>query len=412
MLREIPYGPDHSGRTPAGGARVPVPVRLADGTVVVVAMPGRARVEGFDWIWEHTGWPVHTPGRIVAPPQNFSPAPGLCWEIAAWHDLARDGRVLGEDHSGGISQWQTIGWCTNRADARLVARAFTAHRGPSPFARVDVIRHGPDNGIVSRTTDTYLPAPTAPDAPEHPPVQRAEGPRPASPDRSQVPEPDWYESRHTPPNSSLMVWKGRGTGWHTLVWTGSRPGRIAEALGIGPDGPYEWAEEWRPRYPDQDLHDWTQEGRIRTGLFPKASHQERTQQIDTESRAREDALVDALASRGGLTHDQAIARLAQGGEKYRQLLDSGQAAISRALHTTRRALPQGLGRTAVRWALDDLMERHLLPENAERLAAGQLDIEAEADRNPDVSARSRRAVAEYTAPTTDPAAADIDGFRP
>ncbi|MFJ4774014.1 hypothetical protein ACIP88_33735 [Streptomyces uncialis] len=137
MLRETQYGPNRSGYTStARGPRVPVPVRAADGTVTVVAMPEWARLEGFDWIWEHTGWPVDRPGRIVDPPQNFAPAPGLVWEVAGWLDLAREGRVLGEDYSGGLSDWQTIGWCTSRQDARQIASTSAAHR--SSFARVGV----------------------------------------------------------------------------------------------------------------------------------------------------------------------------------------------------------------------------------------------------------------------------------
>jgi hypothetical protein len=93
--------------------------------------------------------------------------------------------------------------------------------------------------------------------------------------------------------------------------------------------------------------------------------------------------VDALAERGGLTRDQAATRLTQGEEKYRELLDVGQATIARALNTARRALPEGPGRTAIRHALDDLTNRHQPP-----------------------------AVAEYIAPASDPGAAGIDGFRP
>ncbi|MFF2131791.1 hypothetical protein ACFVW1_41855 [Streptomyces olivochromogenes] len=48
------------------------------------------------------------------------------------------------------------------------------------------------------------------------------------------------------------------------------------------------------------------------------------------------------------------------GEKYRTLLDVGQATISRALNTARRALSVSPERTALRHALDDLARRYLL----------------------------------------------------
>jgi hypothetical protein len=339
VLRETRYGPNRSGYISTNrGPRVPVPVRAADGTVTVIAMPEWARLEGFQWVWAHTGWPVEAPGRIVDPPQDFFPAPGLRWQVAVWLDLGHEGKVLGEDYGGSASGWQTVGWCTSREDAQMIARAYTAHRGH--YARADVIEHGTDNGIVSLTRDTYL---SAPGAPERPRSTTAPGPRPASPDRSEIPEPAWSKAHSTPPNSSLIVWTG--TGWRTLVWTDWQSANIAAVLGIGADGPYEWAEDWGPRHPDRDMHDWTQEGRELHSRFPEPTYQERTELIDAARRAREDALVAALADRGGLTRDQAAARLARGSEKYRELLDVGQAVISRALHTARRALSEGSERT-------------------------------------------------------------------
>ncbi|WP_336215988.1 hypothetical protein [Nonomuraea sp. LPB2021202275-12-8] len=405
VLRETRYGPNRSGYTPTNrGPRVPV--RADDGTVTVMAMPEWARMhDDGRWIWAHTGWPVEAPGRIVDPPQEFAPAPGLRWQVAVWHDLGHEGRVLGEDYGGSTSDWRTVGWCSGREEARLIARAHVAHRGDN--ARADVVEHGTDNGVISRTTDTYLPDP---DAPERPRLVTAPGPRPASPHRSEIPEPAWYQRQDNPPNSSLIVWTG--TGWRTLVWTNWQAAIIAQQLGIGAGGPYEWAEAWGPRHPDRDLHDWTQEGRELTHRFPEPTFEERTQRINTLRRAREEALVDALAERSGITRQQAAARLAQGGEKYREVLDIGQATISRALNTARRAFPQGAERTAIRHALDDLTNRHLPPADAKRTAAAQLDSEIEAERAPDVTAWCRRAVAEYIAPAPDPVTAGIDGFRP
>ncbi|MFE2570235.1 hypothetical protein [Streptomyces mirabilis] len=67
---------------------------------------------------------------------------------------------------------------------------------------------------------------------------------------------------------------------------------------------------------------------------------ERTEVIGAARRAKEEALVAAPAERCGFTRAQAAARLAQGGaqrgEKYRTLLDVGQATISRVLSTARR----------------------------------------------------------------------------
>ncbi|WP_165969292.1 hypothetical protein [Actinomadura sp. KC06] len=157
LLRESQYGPNRSGYSAADrGPRVPVPVRAADGTVTVVALPEWAWLHEGEWIWAHTGWPVEAPGQIVDPPQEFSPAPGLRWQVAVWLDISR-GKVLGEDYAGSTSNWQTVGWCASRDDARQIARAYAAHR--SDHARVDVIEHGTDNGVVSRTIDTFQQAP-------------------------------------------------------------------------------------------------------------------------------------------------------------------------------------------------------------------------------------------------------------
>ncbi|WP_242911505.1 hypothetical protein [Actinomadura terrae] len=407
VLRETRYGPNRSGYTATSrGPRVPVPVRAADGTVSVVAMPEWAWLHEGGWIWAHTGWPVETPGQLVDPPQAFAPAPELRWQVTVWHDLTAGGRkVLGEDYAGSTSHWRTVGWCATRNDARQIARAFTAHRGD--YARADVIEHGTDHGVVSRSVDTYLPAP---DAPERPRPTVAQGPRPASPGRSEVPEPAWTRGPGNPPNSSLIVWTG--TGWRTLVWTDWQTALIAQNLDIGAGGPYEWAEDWGPRHPDRDLHDWTQEGRELRQRFPQPTVAERTRLIDAARRAEQDALIDALAERGGLTRQQATARLTRGGETYRTFLDVGQATIARALHTARRALPEGPERTAIRHALDDLTTRHQPPADAQRIANAQLDSETE--RVPDTTATTawcRRAVTEYLTPAPDPVAADIDGFR-
>lgn len=405
VLAEVLYGPNRSGYTKENrGPRVPVPVRAADGAVTVVAMPEWARLHDGRWIWAHTGWPVDAPGRIIDPPQEFAPAPGLLWEVAVYMDLGiEDGRVFGEDYGGSSGGWETVGWCTSRGDARQIAAAYTAYRGH--YARADVVEHGTDNGIVSLTRDTFL---QAPDAPERPRPVRAAGPRPVLND-TDVPEPAWYDLQGNPPNVSLHVWTD--TAWKTLAWTGHQAGMIAQNLGIGQGGPYKWAQALGPRNPDRDLHDWTQEGREVWGQFPDTDYRERSDAIDAWRRATEDALVTGLAERGGLSLEQAADRLAQGGKDYRHVLDCGQAAISRGLDTARLALPEGPERTAIRHAMDDLMDHHQPPTDAQRIADEQLDREAEKSRDPKLTAWCRRAVAEYLSPSPDPAAAGIDGFH-
>lgn len=64
----------------------------------------------------------------------------------------------------------------------------------------------------------------------------------------------------------------------------------------------------------------------------------------------------------------------------------------------------------MRQALDDLMYRHVLPADAERIAGEQLDSEIESSRSPGTNAWCRRAVAEYVAPAPDPVSAGVDGF--
>ncbi|WP_431984721.1 hypothetical protein [Streptomyces qinglanensis] len=108
--------------------------------------------------------------------------------------------MLGEDYHGGAPNWQTVGWCTSRGDARRIARAYTAHDGH--YTRADVVEHGTDFGVISMTTDTYLPAP---DASERPRPVSSSSPRPASPDRSKIPEPAWHSGAKHPPDSSCTV---------------------------------------------------------------------------------------------------------------------------------------------------------------------------------------------------------------
>lgn len=409
VLRETMHGPNRPGSTtPHGAPHVPVPIRAKDGSITVLALPEWAREHEGRWIWAHTGWPIETPGRLVDPPQVFSPAAELCWEVAVWVDPRwEDGKGIGEDYDGVVSEWQTVGWCTTREDARQIALAFTAHRGP--YARAEVLEHGSDRGVASLTRGVYR---QSPDAPERPRRATEPGPRPASPDRRQLSEPVWHSRlKGVPhPESCLLVWTGEA--WKALVWTSWQSHTIAAVLGVGAGGPYAWAQCWGPRYPDQDMFDWTQEGRELRQHFPDMSFDERSQRIEAARCARENALVNALAARGNLTVQQAMARLQRGGSEYRQFLSVGQAAISRALNTARRALPEGPERTAIRHTLDDLTDCHLLPANAEHIANRQLDGEIEASRAHQVTAWCRRAVTEYTAPAADPVAAGVDGFPP
>ncbi|MFJ4702964.1 hypothetical protein ACIP5N_32895 [Streptomyces sp. NPDC088768] len=91
-------------------------------------------------------------------------------------------------------------------------------------------------------------------------------------------------------------------------------------------------------------------------------------------------------------------RLRTRGKEYQRVLDIGQAAVARALRTARRALPEGAERTAVRHALDDLMNRHVLPDDAERLAHEQLDREVESTHSPATTAWCKHAVSQYVSP--------------
>lgn len=74
-------------------------------------------------------------------------------------------------------------------------------------------------------------------------------------------------------------------------------------------------------------------------------------------------------------------------------------------------LPASPQRTAIRHALDDLTDRHLLPADAERIAGEQLE-QLEKQRDSSVTAWCRRAVAEYITPAPDPVVAGIESFRP
>ncbi|TMR03054.1 hypothetical protein ETD86_54025 [Nonomuraea turkmeniaca] len=125
------------------------------------------------------------------------------------------------------------------------------------------------------------------------------------------------------------------------------------------------------RHPDRDLHDWTQEGRELTHRFPEPAWEERADA--SRPGAAPVRMLWWTRSPSG-----AADRLAAGGEKYRQILDVGQATIAHALYTARRALPEDPERTAVRHAPDDLTARHLPQADAERIANVQLDSEIEA----------------------------------
>ncbi|UGT58808.1 hypothetical protein [Nocardia asteroides] len=406
LLHRVPYGPNRSGYSAtARGPRVPVPVRTGTG-VVVVAMPEWARLEGGVWVWAHTGWPISRPGTIIDPPQQFAPAASLCWEVAGWQDMSmKRGQVLGEDYVGGASSWDTVGWCATREDARLIARAYVGS-ARSAITRVDILEHGTDLGVASLIRETHLRTETVTRPAE---AARAAGQRPTSPEPAEMTEPDWHPGVRLRPTTSLHVWTGDR--WRPLMWTEWRARHVAEALGIGAGGPFEWGEVWGSRHPDRGMHDWTQEGRELREVLPEPEFGERQLRFAAADRATEEALVTALAARGSLTHEQASERLLAGGAGYRRFLECGQAAISRALHTARRDLPEGPQRTAIRHALDALVERHQVPVDAETIADAQLTREALSEDS-EVTAWCRRAVAEYVAPAADPAAAGVDGFPP
>ncbi|MFE5084521.1 hypothetical protein [Streptomyces mirabilis] len=138
----------------------------------------------------------------------------------------------------------------------------------------------------------------------------------------------------------VKVWSA-DAGWKSLAWfTGGRtPVSVTAALlRIGTGGPYAFAETWGPRYPDAWAHDWTQEGRSLTDRHPDEPYAESSVRLNAQRRAEEDWLVAALAerSRGVLTAEQVAERLQAGGQRYRDFLTIGSAAIARALNGARR----------------------------------------------------------------------------
>lgn len=148
----------------------------------------------------------------------------------------------------------------------------------------------------------------------------------------------------------------------------------AALLRIGAGGPYAFAETWGPHHPDAWAHDWTQEGRSLTDCHPDEPYAESSARLNAQQRAKEDWLVAALAerSRGVLTVKQVAERLRTGGERYRDFLSIGSAAIARALNRARRD-EEGAGRLRLREALDALEERHEVPDWAVDLTRTRLD---------------------------------------
>ncbi|MEU9070972.1 hypothetical protein AB0D60_29240 [Streptomyces sp. NPDC048306] len=108
--------------------------------------------------------------------------------------------------------------------------------------------------------------------------------------------------------------------------------------------------------------------------------------------------------------EQAAIAVAKDGEL--RLHDLAVRASAIGVRLFRRALLEGPERTAIRHALNDLMYRHVLPADAERIAEKQLDSEIENFRPPGTTAWCRRTVSEYVSPAADLAAAGIDEFRP
>lgn len=80
----------------------------------------------------------------------------------------------------------------------------------------------------------------------------------------------------------------------------------------------------------------------------------RTQTSSTPRTAPGRMLSPALSQSGVASLANRPPRTWLRGEEYRTFFEVGQAAVARALHTARRALPAGPKRTAIRHALDDL----------------------------------------------------------
>jgi hypothetical protein len=409
VIREVIY--QQTATAAVGkGARVPVPHRTADGRVEVAALwplVWHPKGEPF-WRWAHNGWSVERPGDCPDGFDPVCPSPELPYEVRVYD--VPDG-IVGEDHSGGSPSWWTTAWCTSLDSARELADALVAHRlgeprrpasGDCEHLRAEVWEHV-THDLASMPSRVHQ-VDAAPDRPVVPRLPFGTWPpgRPESAPPTR--EPVWYPKEQHPPHYELKVWSA-DAGWKSLAWfTGGRtPVSVtATLLRIGTGGPYAFAETWGPRHPDAWAHDWTQEGRSLTDYHPDEPYAESSARLNAQQRAKEDWLVAALAerSRGVFTAEQAAERLRTGGQRYRDFLTIGSAAIARALNRARRD-EEGAGRLRLREALDALEERHEVPDWAVDLTRTRLDDDLGARATGAERAYVRRALVEYLAPSAD-----------
>ncbi|MFE3414883.1 hypothetical protein ACFXMT_43190, partial [Streptomyces mirabilis] len=254
--------------------------------------------------------------------------------------------IVGEDHSGGSPSWWTTAWCTSLDSARELA-------------------------------DTRPPG--RPDS--------------APPTR----EPVWYPKEQHPPHYELKVWSA-GAGWKSLhrrphaserhrrsaVHWHRRPVRVRRDLGSAPPGRLGARLDPGRPVPDRPPPRRAVRGVVR---------------LNAQRRAEEEWLVAALAerSRGVLTAEQVAERLQAGGQRYRDFLTIGSAAIARAFNGARRN-EEGAGRLRLREALDALEDRHEVPDWVVKLTRARLDDDLGARATGAERAYVRRALAEYLAP--------------
>ncbi|MEU5109602.1 hypothetical protein AB0H07_46465 [Streptomyces sp. NPDC021354] len=402
VIREVP--------APAGavekGTRVPVPHRLPDGRVEVADLwpvVWQSNDEPF-WRYVHNGWSCEKPGDYPDGLDPMCPSPELPYEVRVYD--VPDG-IVGEDHWGSAPSWWTKAWCTGINNARELADAMVAHRlrvperpagGDCGYLRAEVWEHVTrDLSVLPHRVYQVDADPDRPVAP-HLPFGTWPAGRPES--AQHTPEPVWHAGEKHPPNYQLRVWSEEG-GWTSLAWIdgGRTPASIAATLlRVGTGGSYSFAETWGPRHPDAWAHDWTQEGRCLADYHPDMPHAEHSARLAVHRQAEENRLAAALAerSRGALTMQQAVARIQTGGQKYRDFLSTGSAAISRALHTARRAA-KGVDRLRMREALDAL-ERHEVADWVVELTHTYLSTSPGDGSTPQEQAYVRRALEEYLTP--------------
>lgn len=395
------------------GTRVPVPHRRGDGRVEVAALwpvVWCSNDQPF-WRYVHNGWSVEEPGTLPPALDPVCPSPDLPYEVRVYS--VPDG-IVGEDHSGGAPSWWTRAWCDRLDKALLLADTAVAHRLSAPerpaggacgILRAEVWQHSTsDLATLPARVHRADADPDRPVVPRLPFATWPEG-RPAS--TEPTPEPTWFQGEKHPPTYDLRVWSAE-SGWETLGWFvgGRNPASIAAALlRVGTGGPFPFAETWGPHHPDAWAHDWTQEGRALNDRHPDEPYAESTVRYDEKRRQEAVDLAAALAERSGgrLTTEQVTARLAAGGQEYRDFLRVGQICIMDALNEQRLAAEEGSEtRMRMREALDALENHHQVDAWVNELTAAHMATNPrDAHYTAGAMLWRRRALQEYLSPSED-----------